>query len=75
MAVLDPDTLAVYLYGLRDGARWLDTAAGGKLTARCASCERAGRRRDLQANWPKVLEALEASAADPSQGPVNYQLG
>lgn len=75
MAVMDPDTLAVHLYGLRDGAQWLDTPAGGKLTARCALCERAGRRPDLQASWPKVLEALRQNAAEPDAGPAYARMG
>lgn len=47
-----------------------------KIKARCASCEAAGRHRDLQASWEgKVLPLLQALQGDPSSGVLDVRIG
>lgn len=73
-AVLDGDD--AHLFGMKPGvAVFRDTPNGGKLLVRCVACERAGRRPDLQANWPRVLDAMRAAAPDPARGVITVTLG
>lgn len=63
-----------HLYGA-EALEWLDTDGGGKFRTTCPDCAKAGRRLDLQASWPKVLELLRKTDGDDKTAPAVYVLG
>lgn len=63
-----------HLHGA-EWVQWIDGPEGGKFRTRCEKCGREGRRADLQASWPKLLDAMRRIEPDPTTGTIKVTLG